>query len=104
MSQFETMMLLTLKGLRVGNCVHTPNRGWRFLSGVSAHGNSRKFWPTAEACIPRWARQYGGQLITATEWGRRQHETSGAVGADEDMATHEDIYGAGFGLMPGGRQ
>ncbi len=64
----ETMILVTPKGLRVGNCVHTPNLGWRFLSGVSAHGNSRKFWPTAEACIPRWAHQYGGTLITASEW------------------------------------
>lgn len=64
----ETMILVTPKGLRIGNCSYTSDRGWRFLSAVSTHGNSRKFWPSAEACIPRWARQYGGTLMTATEW------------------------------------
>jgi len=28
--------------------------GWRFLPNVSGHSISRKFWPTWEACLPRW--------------------------------------------------
>lgn len=69
-----TLILITLSGLRLGSCVHTPDLGWRFLSGVSAHKNSRKYWPTAEACIPRWARRDDGALITAAEWRRISQE------------------------------
>lgn len=68
----ETMILVAPTGARIGNCSYTSARGWRFLSAVSAHGNSRKFWPSAYACIPRWAHQYGGTLMTATEWRARR--------------------------------
>lgn len=33
--------------------------GYRFLSNMSAHGNSRKAWPSANACIPKWTDKYG---------------------------------------------
>ncbi len=28
--------------------------GWRFLSNVASHKNSRKFHATMEKCLPRW--------------------------------------------------
>ncbi len=28
--------------------------GWRFISNVASHKNSRKSHPTMEKCIPRW--------------------------------------------------
>jgi hypothetical protein len=28
--------------------------GWRFISNVASHKNSRKFHPTLEKCLPRW--------------------------------------------------
>lgn len=28
--------------------------GWRFLSNVTSHKNSRKFHPTMRKCLPRW--------------------------------------------------
>lgn len=55
--QEPTVVLKDKNGSVIGRCVHHPfEDGWRFLSGSSAHGNSRKAWPTAEECIPKWAR------------------------------------------------
>jgi len=28
--------------------------GWRFLSNVTSHRNSRKYHSTMEKCLPRW--------------------------------------------------
>jgi hypothetical protein len=28
--------------------------GWRFLSNVASHSNSRKTHPAMEKCVPRW--------------------------------------------------
>lgn len=28
--------------------------GWRFLSNVASHKNSRKYHATMEKCLPRW--------------------------------------------------
>lgn len=33
--------------------------GYRFLSNVSNHKDSRKVWPSATACIPRWTNGCG---------------------------------------------
>ena len=38
---------------RLGTAVQYES-GWRFISGSTSHGNSRKFHPTMERCIPRW--------------------------------------------------
>jgi hypothetical protein len=38
---------------RLGTAVDYPD-GWRFISNVAAHKNSRKFHPTMEKCLPRW--------------------------------------------------
>lgn len=38
---------------RLGTAVESLH-GWRFLSNTSSHGNSRKFHPTLEKCIPHW--------------------------------------------------
>lgn len=29
-------------------------RGWRFQPNLSGRKPSRRFWPTMEACLPRW--------------------------------------------------
>jgi hypothetical protein len=47
----------TLNGVRcyIGTAIeHEP--GWRFFTNVSSRGSSRKFHPTLERCVPRWAR------------------------------------------------
>lgn len=33
--------------------------GYRFLSNVSGHKSSRKVWPSANSCIPRWTEKLG---------------------------------------------
>lgn len=33
--------------------------GYRFQSLVSSHKNSRKVWPSVNACIPKWTRTIG---------------------------------------------
>lgn len=38
---------------RLGTAVQRPD-GWRFLSNVAAHKNSRKMHATMEKCLPRW--------------------------------------------------
>jgi hypothetical protein len=42
--------------------------GYRFLPRVFGHTSSRKHWPTAAACIPRWAKKQGGRTITQAEF------------------------------------
>jgi len=31
-------------------------QGWRFMSNVASRRGSRKFYPTMQACVPRWVR------------------------------------------------
>ena len=38
---------------RLGTAVRMVG-GWKFISGVAAHRNSRKLHPTFGACVPRW--------------------------------------------------
>ena len=42
----------------LGRIVEVPG-GYRFLSNVSAHQSSRKVWPTANSCIPKWTEKCG---------------------------------------------
>ena len=53
---------------RVGTCVHTPGKGWKFLSAVAGHQGSRKFWNDCNRCIPEWAFDLADEMLTATEW------------------------------------
>jgi hypothetical protein len=68
----QTMVLVSASGARVGSCVHTPRRGWRFISAVSSHGDSRKFWEDCNACIPKWAFDLADEMLTADEWAKRR--------------------------------
>jgi hypothetical protein len=38
---------------RLGTAVQRED-GWRFISNVASHKNSRKSHPTMEKCLPRW--------------------------------------------------
>jgi hypothetical protein len=39
---------------RLGTVHRVAINGYRFVSNVAGHGNSRKGHPTFEACLPRW--------------------------------------------------
>lgn len=67
----SAMYLLTKGGEVIGRSVETP-KGWRFLPNTSAHQPSRRYWPSAVACIPKWAFEMGDELISAEEWRRRK--------------------------------
>ena len=66
-----TMYLVTKTGLLLGVCVQERG-GWRFRPQTSAHKNSRKSWPSATACIPRWAFDASHDLLTLEEWKQTQ--------------------------------
>ena len=51
----------------VGCCSHGRG-GWRFIPHVSGRKTSRRAWPTAEACIPHWAKSCRNRLLTSLEW------------------------------------
>ena len=51
----------------VGCCSH-GRQGWRFIPRVSGRKTSRRAWPTAETCIPRWAKSNRNRLLTNLEW------------------------------------
>ena len=52
----------------LGTAVYYPNGpGWRFLSNVTSHKSSRKFHPTMEACVPRWARHDSVEVVKTAE-------------------------------------
>lgn len=44
-------------GYVVGTAVESQ-RGWRFMPLVTSHRPSRKDFPTADACLPAWARKW----------------------------------------------
>lgn len=58
-----TMILVTEKNLKIGACVESHD-GWRFIPAVTGRKGSRKSWPTAEECIPRWANKMGDGLVS----------------------------------------
>jgi hypothetical protein len=33
--------------------------GYRFIPNTSSHRASRKTWPTANSCIPKWTEKFG---------------------------------------------
>lgn len=69
----STMILVTKTGILVGTCVEHP-KGWRFLPNCSTHQPSRKYWPTANACIPKWAFDLSDEMLTAAEWEARKRQ------------------------------
>jgi len=38
----------------IGTARHSEGSGWTFQPNLSSHKPSRRFWPTLEACLPRW--------------------------------------------------
>lgn len=66
-----TMYLVTKTGALLGLCVQERD-GWRFRPQTSAHKGSRKGWPSAAACVPRWAFKASDDLLTREEWNQRQ--------------------------------
>lgn len=64
MSQHHpSLYVVTHNGLSLGVCAHSPC-GWKFISHLSAHNGSRRFWPSPEDAVPRWARGYKPTLMT----------------------------------------
>jgi len=45
--------------------------GWIFLPNVGSRNRSRRYWPTPEASLPRWVRQWMNkadfELMTVTQ-------------------------------------
>lgn len=33
------------------------DRGWQFIPAIAGRKPSRRYWQTADACLPRWARK-----------------------------------------------
>ena len=62
------MSLVTKDGILIGRCIGDDDQGWRFLPNTTSHKPSRKAWPSAVACIPRWAFDLSNDLLTAEEW------------------------------------
>ena len=77
MEKLETIIIAKLPpadnplkhgAIKIGACVHFPDQGWRFIPNIPSRMPSRKFWDTAEACVPRWADAIADRTYTATEW------------------------------------
>lgn len=58
-----TKVIMTASGA-LGSCVFTPGKGWKFNAFVPGRHDSRQYWPTAEACIPKWARGLMSELLS----------------------------------------
>ncbi len=54
----------------IGTCRQSSD-GWRFMPMISGRKVSKRDWPSASACIPRWARLRMGTLVTHDEFKRR---------------------------------
>lgn len=61
------MYLVNKSGLLLGVCVEGRD-GWRFRPQTSARKGSRKGWPSATKCIPRWAFDASHDLLTKPEY------------------------------------
>lgn len=66
-----TAMFLTDRTRRIiiGRCIQ-KSQGWKFQPHTDVHSPSRKHWPSANDCIPRWAHKVGGdhaELLTLEE-------------------------------------
>ena len=48
---------------RFGTATQTEN-GWRFIPNLASRKSSRKFHPTLEKCIPRWAAKADHEEVT----------------------------------------
>ena len=64
------MYVIDKFGMLVGTCTHSI-AGWRFLPNVYSRKASRKAWPSATACIPKWAFDLSDDLLTLEEWKQR---------------------------------
>jgi hypothetical protein len=58
--------------LILGGASLTRDLGWRFIPSVSSRQPSRRFYPTWEACLPRWVGYpgYCESVVTAEDWKR----------------------------------
>lgn len=73
MDKQPTMILLTREGGMVGSCVHYPHKdGWQFIPAVTSRKTSRRYWPTANKCIPRWAFDLSDEMLTSDEFKARR--------------------------------
>ena len=65
----ETMIILDKLGRKLGACVHYPmHNGWQFIPATTSRKSSRKFWPTATTCIPKWAFDLSDEMLTSSEF------------------------------------
>ena len=58
--------------LVLGGAMLVRDAGWRFIPNVSSRKPSRRFYPTWEACLPRWIGypDYCESVVTAEDWKR----------------------------------
>ena len=64
----SVMYLVTKHDILIGRCVGGNVTGWRFLPNTTSHKPSRKAWPRAVQCIPKWAFDLSDDLLTSEEW------------------------------------
>jgi hypothetical protein len=73
----ETMVVVDSHGVKLGACVwHQREDGWRFIPAVTSRKASRRVWPSATECLPKWAFDLSEEMLTSSEYQarRRQHQ------------------------------
>jgi hypothetical protein len=102
----------------LGEACFQPTKGWRFFPRVSGREPSRKFYPTLEACLPRWVgypdscesyyARYNGVLVSP-DWGAPAPELRSDVNADllaalKALVEEHAERGPGLRMLPMSRQ
>lgn len=58
----EFITVRTERGSAILGRLTKSSLGWRFYPWACNRRESRRFWPTAEEAIPRWAKKHGYKL------------------------------------------
>lgn len=73
----QTMVVVNREGVKLGACVwNQRENGWRFIPAVTSRRASRRAWPSATECLPKWAFDLSEEMLTSSEYEarRRQHQ------------------------------
>jgi hypothetical protein len=53
----------------LGRANYHDGKGWKFMPNVSGRDPSRRFWPTWEACLPKWVGYPNHcESLTLAQW------------------------------------